>query len=415
MINRSVSNRLLYTLFISQSLFSAAQIAVVTLTTIVAVRLSADESVAGMPSTVVTFAQAFAAFPIAIITGRFGRRLGLTLSYVAGALGGIAGVLAILQGAFWLLLLSSAFMGMARAGAEQSRFAAGELFPEGERARMMGRLVFAGTIGAIGGPMLVGPSGRLMQSFGLDGDMGPWVILFALCGVAALFTLALLRPDPMQIGREMALAEANHIDRKNEPARTVRPVMALLMLPKVQLAILAALVSQTVMVVLMVMTPLHMDHHQHTRDAISMVIAAHTLGMFGLSAVTGYLIDRFGRISMLMVGAIVLIVSALLAPLSTDQFMLAFALFLLGLGWNFGYVAGSSLLADALQGEERARVQGVNDALVFFAAGFGSLASGPLFESHGFAGISMAGLLLTLGFIGMIFFLGRPQLRTRTA
>ncbi|MBZ0287604.1 MAG: MFS transporter, partial [Anaerolineae bacterium] len=165
-----------------------------------------------------------------------------------------------------------------------------------------------------------------------------------------------------------------------------------------------------VMVVLMVMTPLHMTHHHHSLDSISMVIAAHTLGMFGLSALTGYLIDRFGRIPMLIVGALTLIASALLAPVYTDQFMLAIALFLLGLGWNFGYVAGTSLLADALHGSERARVQGINDTLVFLAAGLGSLSSGPLFATSGYAAIAAAGIGLTLVLIALIFWLRRPQL-----
>jgi MFS family permease len=89
------------------------------------------------------------------------------------------------------------------------------------------------------------------------------------------------------------------------------------------------------------------------------------------------------------------------------------ALFLLGLGWNFGYVSGSSLLADALQGEERARVQGVNDMLVFMAAGFGSLAAGPLFASGGYAAVSVAGLALTLGLVGLIFWLGRPKIEAK--
>ncbi|MCZ2095985.1 MAG: MFS transporter [Anaerolineae bacterium] len=172
----------------------------------------------------------------------------------------------------------------------------------------------------------------------------------------------------------------------NTPAaseQAARPLSTLLRLPKVQLAIASVLISQTVMVVIMVMTPLHMDHHHHSRDAISLVISAHTLGMFAFSPLTGYLIDRFGRIPMLVVGAMTMIASALLAPVSATEFSLAIALFLLGLGWNFGYVSGSSLLADALQGAERARVQGVNDSLVFFAAGFGSLAAGSLFASGG--------------------------------
>jgi MFS family permease len=375
---------------------------------IIAVRLSGTEAVAGLPSSTLTFAQALAALPLALVMGRFGRRLGLTLGYGVSALGGVLGVIAILQGIFPLLLASAALMGMGRASGEQGRFAAGEMFPEAERARMIGRLVFAGTVGAIGGPLLVAPAGQLMETLGLPADIGPWVALTLLCGLATLLTFLFLRPDPMTIAR--AMTDASAIKRKNEVEQPARPLATLLMLPKVQLAVLAVLISQTVMVVLMVMTPLHMDHHHHGRPAISFVIAMHTLGMFGLSAVTGYLIDRFGRLPMLIVGGLTLIASALLAPLSTNQYILAVALFLLGLGWNFGYVAGSSLLAGALQGEERARVQGVNDSLVFLAAGFGSLGAGPLFASGGFTAISMAGLALAVAQIGLVLWLGRSQL-----
>ena len=105
----------------------------------------------------------------------------------------------------------------------------------------------------------------------------------------------------------------------------------------------------------------------------------------------------------------ILILAALLAPIANTQYGLAVALFLLGLGWNFGYVGGSSLLADALQGAERARVQGVNDSLVFFVAGFGSLSSGPLYASGGFVAVSMGGLILTLVMLALIYWLRRPQ------
>jgi MFS family permease len=409
MYTRATSNRLLYTLFITQSLFSASNIAVFALVAIVAVKLTGADSVAGLASSTQTFSQALAAFPIAVVMGRFGRRIGLSLGYLLAALGGLIGVIAIMQGIFPLLLVGAALIGMGRAGGEQSRFAVGEIFPEAERARMIGRLVFAGTVGAVAGPVLVAPSGRLMESLGLSPDIGPWVAMVVLCGLATLLTFFVLRPDPMTIAREIVKEEK----QQNGSAQVARPLAALFMLPRVQLAVLAVLISQTVMVVLMVMTPLYMDHHHHSRDDISLVISMHTLGMFGLSAVTGYLIDRFGRIPMLFVGALTLIASALLAPVSTNQYILAVALFLLGLGWNFGYVSGSSLLADSLQGEERTRVQGVNDSLVFFVAGFGSLASGPLFASGGYTAVSIAGLALTLGLIGLIFWLGRPQVEAK--
>jgi MFS family permease len=405
------SKRLLYILFITQSLFSAAQIAIFALLAIVATRLSGTESAAGLPSSTLIFSQAFAAFPIALVMGRYGRRLGLTVGYTLAALGGLVGVIAILQGLFPLLVLSAMLLGMGRASSEQSRFAAGEMFPEAARARMIGRIVFAGTVGAVAGPLIVSPSSRLSGTLGLDGDIGPWAAAFGLCTLAALITLFFLRPDPMSIAREITANE--DAARPVESHQPARPLSRLLMLPTVQLAVLAMLISQTVMVVLMVMTPLHMDHLHHTRDSISLVISAHTLGMFGLSALTGYLIDRFGRIPMLVAGSLILMISALLAPVSENEFILALALFLLGLGWNFGFVAGSSLLSDALHGAERARVQGVNDSLVFFAAGIGSLGAGPLFASSGYAGISIAGIGLTVVLMGLIFWLRRPQLRVR--
>ncbi len=408
----ATSKRLLYTLFITQSLFSASQIAIFTLMAIVATRLSGTESLSGMPSSTMTFSQAFAALPMALVMGRFGRRLGLVFGYTLAALGGLAGIFAITQEAFPLLLLSAALFGIGRASGEQSRFAAGEMFPEAERARMIGRIVFAGTIGAVAGPALVGPSGRLLAARGVSPDLGPWAAAFVMCTIAALVTLFLLRPDPSLLAQAEDQKQADA--RPDEPVRPARSLRALLALPGVQLAMLSMLISQTVMVVLMVMTPLHMDHLNHSRDSISLVISAHTLGMFGLSALTGYLIDRFGRISMLVAGGLTLITAALIAPVSNSEYVLALALFLLGLGWNFGYVAGSSLLADSLQGKERTRVQGINDSLVFFVAGIGSLSAGPLFAGGGYVAVSTAGIVLTCIMIALTYWLARPALKVKT-
>jgi MFS family permease len=405
-LNRATSNRLLYTLFVTQSIFSAAQIAVVTLISIVAVRLAGTETVAGVPSSITTFSQALMALPIALLMGRYGRRLGMTLGYGVGAIGGLVGLLSLATGSFPLLLVSAALLGVSRGSGDQSRFVAGELFPEAERARMIGRLVFAGTIGAVVGPVLVDPSGKLLESMGQNADMGPWAAAFILCTLSALLIFVLLRPDPMMIARSIAEGHTNESEVK-QPAR---PLTVLLMLPKVQLAIFGALVAQTVMTLLSVMAPLYMDHSHHGRDSIALVIAMHTLGMYGLSPVTGYLIDRFGRIRMLSAGAMVMIMSAILSPLTTDQYILAVTLFLLGLGWNFGYVASSSLLSDALRGPERVRVQGINDSLVFLSAGFGSLAAGPIFAWGGYVAVGYVGIAITVALFAMISWLGRPQI-----
>lgn len=343
LIDPPANIRLTNTLFITQSLSSSAQIAIFTLLAVMAFELSGEKSLSGLPSTTMTLTQSLAAFPIGFLMGRFGRRFGLTLSYGISAIGAFLGVIAIMQGWFWMLLLSSAFLGAGRAGSEQSRFAAGDMFPESERGQMIGRIVFAGTVGAIFGPLLAAPSANLSTMMNLLSDTGPWLIGIGFYLVAAIIIFFVLRPDPMQIAREIANEENK---QKREDVGNGRPIKMLLGVPQVQLAILSMLISQTVMVTLMVITPLHMHLHNYDTGAISIVIAAHTLGMFGLSLVTGRLVDRFGRIVMMIAAAVTLIISAIISPLSTELPVLVVGLFLLGLGWNFGYIAGSSMLAD---------------------------------------------------------------------
>lgn len=402
------NKRLLYTLFVTQSMLSASFIAMFTLLPIIAVRLSGQESLAGFPSTTQTFAQALLALPMALFMGRFGRRLGLSIGYAAAALGGLAGIFAIVQGEFVLLLLSAALLGLGRASGDQSRFAAGEIFPEAERARRIGLIIFAGTIGAIVGPGLVTPSSSLMAQLGLAADTGPWAAAMLMCTLAAIISFVLLRPDPLRVARSIAEDEAK-AQPADAPVQALRTTAELLRLPLVQLGILAMLIGQVVMVLIMVLTPLHMNHQHYSTGSISLVISAHTLGMFGLSPLTGYLIDRLGRSTMLIAGAGTLIVSALMAPVASTELLLVVALFLLGLGWNFCFVSGSSLLASTLKGEERARVQGINDSLVFFAAGLGTLSAGPLFNLRGMVAVSAVGLALVLLLVAMIYRLTRAQ------
>lgn len=402
MTDLQTSKRLTNTIFVTQSFATAAQIAIFTLLSIVAVDLSKQESAAGLPSTTMTLVQAAAAYPIGVIMGRFGRRLGLTISYGASVIGALLGILAIMTGSFDMLLLSAGFMGAGRSGAEQSRFAAGDLFPESLRARMIGRIVFAGTIGAVVGPLLVTPGEQLSTLLGLSTISGPWVLGATFYLTAMLVTFLALRPDPMVVGRKM---QGKPRKRKNDEPETGRTVLQMLRLPSVQLAVLSMVISQMVMVALMVITPLHMAHHDHNNSAVSLVISAHTLGMFGLSSVTGRLIDRYGRLKMMVAGTVILMLSAIISPLSATMPFLLIGLFLLGLGWNFGYIAGSSLLSDALRGEERSRMQGASDMLVAGCAAFGSLSSGPLYASGGYlmvAGLVFVSSLLLLWLVKLL-------------
>ena len=411
-----VSQRLLLTIFVAQSIFSAAQIAIITLHSIAAGILGGTDAAAGMPTTVVTFSQSIMAYFMGMIMGRYGRRMGLCTAYGCGFLGALLGLISVLQGNFPLLLLSSVGMGIARSGGQMSRFVVGEIFPVEKRAQMIGRVVFAGTIGAIFGPILIEPGSQLARLLSLEvaagsvsanGGLttGPWVIACFLLGTAFLIALLLLRPEPAFVARQYS-DSARH---KVSPEQQTK-LRDMLRLPHVQLAILSMLISQSVMSTLMTITPWHMHLAEHSNAQVSLVISVHVLGMFGLSPLTGYLIDRYGRVSMMVIAALVLIAATIIAPLSTQMPYLLAGLFLLGLGWNFGYVAGSSMLADALSGAARTRVAGFNDMLVAFCAGLGTLSSGFLFGIGGFLFVSAGGGVLALLLLGLIRNLSQKQM-----
>ena len=150
------------------------------------------------------------------------------------------------------------------------------------------------------------------------------------------------------------------------------------------------------MVMIMVITGLHMKALAHPLTSISLVISAHTFGMFAFSVVSGNLTDRLGRETVIMLGAGILILAGLSAGLSPDVLPIAVSLFLLGLGWNLCYVGGSTLLTDQLSPPEQSRMQGVNDLLVGLASAVGSLGSGFVFAVVGFQIMGFVGAGLSI-------------------
>jgi MFS family permease len=139
-------------------------------------------------------------------------------------------------------------------------------------------------------------------------------------------------------------------------------------------------------------TPVHMTHYAHGLDAISFVISMHILGMYGLSPLTGWISDRWGRLPTIAIGSLLLIMSCILAPTNPDTLPLAASLFLLGLGWNFCFVAGSALLTDRLAVNERASIQGSADLVVGVASVIGSLSSGEVMASAGYGAANAIGI-----------------------
>jgi MFS family permease len=404
-ISDSARQRITVTLFASQSLYSAATIMTFTLLPIIAADLSGSDSLAGIPSTMTLIGKAAAAYFIGWLMNHLGRRKGLSLGSGLGMIGAVVAAVSILNGSFLGLSLGLMLIGMGRGAIDLGRFAAAEVYTEDRRAKAIGLVVFGGTIGAIGGPLLVPRSSMLAERLGLVSTAGPFFVAAVFLFIGMILLFAFLRPDPMHIGR--LLTAQQEADGRLAKPQAQRPLRQIFANSQVQVAVVAMIIGQLVMTMIMTITPLYMDHQAHGEGAISGVIMAHTLGMFGLSGVTGWLADRFGRLVIIIVGGLFLIGASLMAPAVTVVGPLAIALFILGLGWNFCFVGGSSLLTDTLRANERNRTQGVSDTFVSLASGLGNLSTGFIFAQWGMLAIGSVGLAFALVLLAAAAWKGR--------
>ncbi len=385
-----VQRRLMATLFSAQSVYNAAQIIAFTPMPLAAVFLTGSEVYAGLPSTITLVGRAMVAYPIGWFMGKVGRRLGISFGFSLSVAGTLLCAYALLIGSFPLFCVGALTNGFGRGAGEQARYAAADIVPPDRGARAIGTIVFAATIGAILGPLMLAPSINAAETRGIVPLSGPYFITAALCFVAFAIIFVFLRPEPM---RYVVL---EHEGIAVAPGRPMRTVFAD---STVRLAVFALGVSQLVMTMIMVITPLHMAHQSYSAQSVSWVIMAHTLGMFGLSGVTGRLTERYGARPVITAGGIVLSISAILAPFAHSVPMLMLALFLLGLGWNLGYVAGSALLSGAVAPSERGQTQGISETIVAVAAAVGSFSIGPAFQRGGFIAVTMIGLALAMALL----------------
>jgi MFS family permease len=384
-------------LFIAQSLASAGFIASATVNSILGAKLGGNPW-AGVPSAVFLVGGALAASAWGVLMDLIGRRNGIALGLLLGVTGAGMVVVAANQSLLWLMFPGMAFMGFGNAAVLLGRFSAAEVNPPEKRGAAISNVVLGGTVGAIFGPLLVGPMGELSLRLGMDELAGAYMASFVLFGIASVVIFLGLRPDPRDVGKQVA---AMYPD--SAPDGAARPISVILREPAALTAVTAMVLGQVVMVAIMVITSLHMKGHNHQLGEISTVISAHTLGMYAFSVISGRLADKWGRGRVILTGAATLLLACLAAPLSPDVLPLAVSLFLLGLGWNFCFVGGSTLLADQLSPAERARTQGVNDLLVGLASATGSLGSGLVFAVTSYTVITFLAGILSLIPLVMVF------------
>ncbi len=379
-----------WALFASVALGSTGHIAAVTVAAIVGQDLLGTAALAGAPSAAVVFGAAVGAIALSWIMARRGRRLGLTTGYALGILGALIATAAVIVRSFPLLILGTFIIGFGNSSNNLSRYAAADLVAPNRRAVAIGLVVWGSTVGGIIGPWLAPIAGDLAGRAGLPPLAGPFLVPVLFVSAAAALTFLFLRPHPF------ALAHATNIRQSTDaPALPIGEILAR---PAVLAAIAALIAGQATMVLIMTMTPLHLTDHNHSLGTVGLVISGHIAGMFALAPVSGWISQRIGNIRTIFLGTGVLVAASLLAALSPpDRYeLLAVALFLLGWGWNLGFIAGSAMLSAGVELAARTRVQGLADAVIWTTSAVASLGSGVVVAGAGFSILGFLGAALVL-------------------
>lgn len=388
----SLRRRSTWSLVAGVALGSTGHIAAVTVAAIVAAQVGGSALWSGVNGASVVLGAAVGAVALSRVMVAKGRRVGLTAGYAIGVLGALIAATAIVTSSLPLLLFGTFLVGFGNASNQLSRYAAADLYPDERRASAIGIVVWGATAGAIIGPNLAAPAGGLALSIGLPELAGPYLVPMLFVGAAAVLCWVLLRPDPYELAHETAVAP---VDGERSDVASLASVLRR---PHVPVAVVALVTGQVVMVLIMTMTPLHMGEHGHSLAAVGVVISGHTFGMFGLSPISGRLTDRFGSVPVILAGLATTAAASVLAAAAPPEggTLLFLALFLLGYGWNLGYVAGSALLTTGLAIAERTRLQGTTDALIWSSAAAASLSSGVIMAAANFAVLGLIGAGLVI-------------------
>lgn len=383
------SARTLTTLIVSQLLAGVGVASGVAVGGLLAEGLSGAVTIAGFAQTSSVLGAGLSAIPLARLAHRRGRSFALTTGYVVAVVGAGIVLLSPRLGVI-ALFVGLGLFGVATAAGLQARFAAAEAVAPQFGGRAMSIVLWSTTVGSVAGPNLSQLGSNVGELLGIAPLSGPF--LFSLAAFACASILLSVFLGGREPGTDLTAPQAPKIGI----ATALRAAMRS---PGAVVGLLSVATSHTVMVAIMVMTPMHMTLNGHGLDAVGLVISVHIFGMYGASPIFGWLSDWLGEIAVIMIGVGIFVGAFALGIVAAiqgdDMLLVMLALALLGLGWSAGIIGGSALLTRSSADEHRLQLQGVSDTIMNFAAAAASASSGLLLELGGFALLnSTAGLLL---------------------
>ncbi|MFB6612435.1 MFS transporter [Agromyces sp. NPDC056379] len=372
-------------------------------------------ALAGLAQSASVLGAAIVAIPLARLAVRSGRHVALATGYALAMTGAVLVIAAAASGWVPLVFLGLAAFGAGSAAGLQARFAATEVAAAGFEARSMSIVLWATTIGSVAGPLLSATGDTVGIALGLPPLVGPFLfsgVAFALSTLLVATLLRLPKPgtmatDAASSAPDVAAAQADelapdHVVDAGGAAPAAEPIGAWAAFriavrePRSLFAILAIVCSHTVMVGVMVMTPVHMTAHGLSLSLVGVVISIHIIGMYGASPLVGWLVDRIGPPRVIVIGVGILTIAALIGILAPadDMLLVPLALGLLGLGWSCGLIGGSTLLTTSVEPSIRVPLQGATDAAMNLAAAASAALSGVVLGAAGFAGVNVVALLV---------------------
>ncbi len=327
-------------------------------------RLAPNPCLATLPISLIVFGSMTTAPWISAVMQRYGRRVGFMIGAGGGAAGAAVAAYGLYVGSFSVFLLGSYFTGIYMSAQGFYRFAAADVASDRFRPKAISYVMAGGLASALIGPQLVKATGPATDI----PFLGVYMAIVALNLIGALLFLLLDLPKP-----QVASAEQ---PKGRDRATLLRD-------PRIITAIIVAMVSYALMNLVMTSTPLAVVGIGFTQANAADIVSAHVLAMFVPSFFTGHLIARFGVERIMSLGLLILATAGLVALMGMELAHFYIALILLGIGWNFGFIGATTLLSAAHAPEERGRVQGMNDAMVFGFVTVASLASGGLMNCSG--------------------------------
>jgi MFS family permease len=428
---RAVQRRTLAVLFVAQ-MVGGVGIAIGFSVGALLTATMAGTSLSGLAQSAAVVGGALFAVPVSRLMRARGRRPGLAVAYVVGAVGSALIVLAALLGAIPLLFLGLFLFGGANTGSYQARYAAVDLAEPTRRGRQLSLVVWATTIGAVAGPNLAPLADSSVHRYGLATFSGPFVfsaLAFLVAGGAILF---FLRPDPLLTAQTLAagpVASSTELGTSSTRSTAatagsglraaVREVTAS---PGARLGIAAVAMGHLVMIGVMAMTPVHIGEagaagsagHAGAADTlriVGIVLSVHIAGMYALSPITGWLTDRVGRRPVILGGVALLVAACAVAGTAGhDTIGLSIGLALLGMGWSGTMVAGSTLLSESVGVGNKPAVQGLSDLVMGLSGACAGAVSGVIVAWSSYATLTMLAAVATVPLIALALRPVRPAL-----